>query len=424
MATTVHERLQFAYVAPQALLRAPYNPRQMSAEARAALKRGIETFGFVDPVVARAEDRLLLGGHQRLTAAEEIGLAEVPVVYVAGVSDQQAAALNVLLNNPSAQGTWDMGRLSALLSELDANGFDATLTGFDNAALEKILAWEPPPECAGDEREDVDLSVPAEPNSEPGVVYELGRHRLMCGDATNVFCWDQLMGGAVADLVWTDPPYGVSYVGKTKDALTIENDSLDPEKLEEFLRAAFGCVWTCCRPGAAWYVAAPAGPLFLPFAIVLTELRVWRQTLQWIKDAFVLGRSDYHYRHEAIFHGEKGLPETEEAEPNSALVYGWKEGAAHSWAGGRKQDTVWEVPRPKRSADHPTMKPVDLVRRALLNSSQPGDRVIDAFGGSGTTLVAAAQTGRVAYLMELDPRYCDVIRRRYADLANDPGLAP
>lgn len=399
------QNISIEHVAPDALRPAPYNPRTMTDEARARLRRGIETFGLVDPIVARRSDGLVIGGHQRLHAAKEIGVATVPVVYLDDVDDQQAAALNVLLNNPSAQGEWDMARLSELLSELDATGFDATLTGFDTDALEGILAWTPEPEKSGEESDDVDLTPPAEPKSRPGEVYQLGRHRLVCGDSTDATAWDRLMDGREADMVWTDPPYGVAYVGKTKDALTIENDALDEAGLEDLLRAALSLAWAHSRAGAVWYVAAPAGPLHLVFAKVLHDLGVWRQTIQWVKDTFVLGRSDYHYRNEPIF-------------------YGWKEGAAHYFVDDRTQDTIWEIDRPKASKDHPTMKPLALIKRALENSSRSSEIVVDPFGGSGSTLIAAEQTGRTGYLIELDPRYCDVIRRRYAELVGQPELAP
>lgn len=410
--------LSITHVAPSALTPAVYNPRQIDDASFARLKRGITEFGLVDPIIARRMDGLVIGGHQRLRAATELGLAQVPVVYLDEVSDDRAAALNVLLNNPSAQGAWDMGRLSELLTELDAHGFDATLTGFDEDALAGILAWEPEPTRAGEEADDVDLTPPAEPKSQRGEVYELGRHRLVCGDSTDAHAWELLMAGRQADGVWTDPPYGVSYEAKN-DALKqwdgrsnrpshakkVENDSLTEDALEELLRGSLSLAWAHCKPGAAWYVAGPEGPRQMPFSRVLCELGVWRHTLNWVKDAFVLGRSDYHYRHEPLW-------------------YGWKEGAAHTWNGGRAQDSVLEFPRPKKSDLHPTMKPVELVRRCIENSTNAGAIVAEPFGGSGTTLVAAEQTGRTAYVIELDPRYCDVIRRRYAELVNRPDLAP
>jgi site-specific DNA-methyltransferase (adenine-specific) len=209
--------------------------------------------------------------------------------------------------------------------------------------------------------------------------------------------------------VWTDPPYGVAYVGgvshdpkyaKKREAkgLTIENDALNDDELTDFLRASLGAAFTACKDGAAWYVAAPPGPLFHCFGTVLKDLDVWRHTLAWVKSAFVFGRSDYHYQHEAIF-------------------YGWKPGAAHKWTGDRKQSSTLNFDRPKGSENpgHPTPKPVELVEYCLGNSSGRGDVVLEPFGGSGTTLIACEKTGRIARLMELDPRYVDVIVKRWQE---------
>jgi site-specific DNA-methyltransferase (adenine-specific) len=206
--------------------------------------------------------------------------------------------------------------------------------------------------------------------------------------------WELLLGGEHADLVWTDPPYGVGYVGKTADRLQIPNDALEGRALQGLLAAAFDSALPHLRPGAAVYVAAPSGALFLDFAVVLAERNLWRQTLVWVKDQFVMGRSDYHYRHESIF-------------------YGWVPGGPHRAPPDRTQDTVWEIDRPRRSAEHPTMKPVALIARALENSTLPGQLVVDPFAGSGSTLIAAHGSGRAARLIELDPDYADVICRRF-----------
>lgn len=213
-------------------------------------------------------------------------------------------------------------------------------------------------------------------------------------------------GGRLAQAVITDPPYGVAYVGGTAEAMTIQNDNLSDADLAALLSAAFDAALCNQELGGAWFTWAPAGPTFGVFARVLAERGLWRQTLIWVKDRLVLGRGDYHYRHEPFF-------------------YGWKPGAAHREPPDRTQDSVWECPRPRTNAEHPTMKPVPLIERAIRNSTAGGDLVLDLFGGSGTTLIAAAQTGRVAALVELDPRYADVIRRRWTRWAlatgEDPG---
>jgi site-specific DNA-methyltransferase (adenine-specific) len=393
--------LTIEQVAPDKLSPAAYNPRKMSDTARAALRRGIEAFGLVDPIIARRSDNLVIGGHQRLTAAKEMGLATVPVVYLDDLDDQKAAALNVLLNNPSAQGEWDFGLLSGLLSELDASGFDATLTGFDDKQLEDLLAWTPDPGEPVEEG-DVDLTPPKEPESKLGEVYELGRHRVMCGDSTDEAQVATLAGEGTAECLWTDPPYGVSYVGKTKDALTIENDGADG--LEELLARAFAAADSAMAPGARVYCAAPAGPRNLAFRIAMLGVG-WKlhQELVWVKNAMVLGHADYHYRHEPILYGYKPGP--------GRVGRGKHEGT--KWYGDHSQTSVLEFDKPSRSAEHPTMKPLGLIRRCLLNSTKPGDKVLDVFGGSGSTLIACEQTNRTAYLMEIDARYCDVILRRY-----------
>lgn len=216
---------------------AGYNPRKMDDESRKRLEAGLLAFGIVDPFIARAEDYLLVGGHQRLVSATNLHITHGPVVLIYGLDDNQAAALNILLNNPHAQGEWDMGKLSEILSQLDANGFDATLTGFDESQLEGLLAVEP--SDAPEEADDVDLEPPVKAKSKPGTVYQLGRHRLLCGDSTDPAAWRKLLAGETLDMVWTDPPYGIAYVGKTKDALTIKNDNIDEEALDALLEKVF-----------------------------------------------------------------------------------------------------------------------------------------------------------------------------------------
>lgn len=405
------EEIHIEMVKASALNPAPYNPRKMSDKARAALKRGIEKYGLVDPIIARRSDNLVIGGHQRLKAANELGLESVPVVYV-DVDDQNAAALNVLLNNPSAQGEWDFALLSDLLSNLDAEGFDATLTGFDDEELAQMLSWTPEPERAGEEDPSVDLTPPAEPISKLGEVYQLGRHRLMCGDSRSVTDLQTLMAGRLAEVLWTDPPYGVSYVGKTKDALTIQNDGA--EGVEDLVMGIFIAADNVMAPGCRVYCAAPAGPHNLTFRVAFIAAG-WKfhEGLVWVKNTMVLGHSDYHLKHEDILYGWKPGP--------GRVGRGNHEGS--KWYGDHSQTSVFEIDKPSRNADHPTMKPPELIRRCLENSSKIADPILDTCAGSGSTLIAAEQTGRTAYLMELDPRYCDVIRNRYAALVGEPKLA-
>lgn len=233
------------------------------------------------------------------------------------------------------------------------------------------------------------------------------RHRLLCGDSRKANDMARLTDGRLADMVWTDPPYGVnisSRVGMGSGVSSsqahaqggkgIANDDLDVPQLVAFLRSAFDAALDACKPGAVWYVAAPHGPMGVAFSMVLHDLDIWHASLVWVKDSMVISRLDYHYRHEVLY-------------------YGWKPGGAHHAVPDRCQTSVFEFPRPKRSEQHPTMKPVELIRRHIENSSDPGQTILDQFAGSGSTLIACEQTGRNALLMEIDPRFCDVVVSRW-----------
>ena len=379
----------------------PYarNARTHSDAQVAQIAASIAEFGFNNPFLTHGDG--VVAGLGRLLAARKLGMASVPCLDLAHLTKTQARAY-VLANNQLAMNAgWDSEMLALELIELKADGVDLDLLGFPDVGA--LLA--PPGGLKPDVDEDEVPEAPKVAVTKLGDVITLGRHRLMCGDSTSIDAVQVLGGGQMFDMLWTDPPYGVSYVGKTKDALTIENDSLDDAGLTDFLRAALGCAWATCREGASWYVAAPAGPLNHCFSTVLKELAVWRQSLNWVKNTFAMGRSDYHYRHEPIF-------------------YGWKEGAAHYFVDDRTQDTILEFDKPARNGVHPTMKPVALVERCIENSSKPGERVLDLFGGSGSTLIAAEKTGRTAYLMELDPIYCDVIVNRWEQATGQKAVRP
>jgi len=385
-----NEHMQIVNRAITELIPYARNARTHSDAQVAQIAASIKEFGFNNPILTRGDD--VIAGHGRLLAARKLGMVEVPTVDLSHLTKTQARAYILADNQLALNAGWDTEMLALELLELQSEGVDLDLLGFNN--LEDLLGGAEEGGLLPDIDPDAVPDAPRQAITQPGDIITLGRHRLMCGDSTSIDAVHALGGGALFDLLWTDPPYGVSYVGKTKDALTIENDSLDDQGLEDFLRAAFGCALATCRPGASWYVAAPAGPLNHCFSTVLKELGVWRQSLNWVKNTFALGRSDYHYRHEPIF-------------------YGWKEGAAHYFVDDRTQDTILEFDKPSRNAEHPTMKPVALVERCIENSSQPGERVLDLFGGSGSTLIAAEKTGRIAHLMELDPIYCDVIVTRW-----------
>lgn len=370
------------------------NPRQ-NDDAVKPVMESIKRFGFAAPIVARAADREIIAGHTRWRAAQALGLPRVPVRFV-DLDPADAHLLALADNKLNEKAEWDDAAVARILSEFSLD--DAALAGWDQKELD-ALADSLIDEGDQPVEEDEPPPVPVEAVTKPGDLYELGEHRLLCGDSTVAKDVERVLAGRQADIVWTDPPYGVAYVGKTKDALTIENDALDAASLREFLGKALGLACKHSKPGAAWYVAAPSGDLFAEFGYVLgrEQLGIWKHTLVWVKDVFVLGRADYHYKHESIF-------------------YGWKPGGGHYFVADRTQDTVWEIPRPKRNAEHPTMKPVELVARALRNSSRKGDLVFEPFGGSGTTLIAAEQTGRVAAVIEKSPQYCDVIVKRWEAL--------
>lgn len=357
----------------------------------AAIARSLQALEQYKPIVVQKSTRRVLAGNHTREAALSIGWTHLDAVLV-DCDDARAHQINLADNRTQQLGGYDSAKL---LEQLQAY---PTLDGtaFEQADLDALLAaMNDANKPAGGKNEPDDVpDRQTVPISKPGDLWLLGRHRLLVGDATDPTAWSQLMAAGEADLIWTDPPYGVAYVGKTKDALTISNDTLEGAALQAFLAAAFDNAVRHLRPGAGVYVAAPAGPLFADFAAVLAARGLWRQTLVWLKDQFVMGRSDFHYRHEAIF-------------------YGWKPGASHHAPPDRTQDTIWEVPRPRRSDVHPTMKPVALIARALENTTDPGQLVVDPFAGSGSTLLACHGTGRRAALLELDPIYADVILRRW-----------
>ena len=378
----------------------PGNPRIGDVDAVAA---SLAAFGQRKPIVAKRDGTVVAGNHT-LQAARQLGWSEIAVVWVDD-DDPTAAAFALADNRTAELGSYDEAALAKLIAEVQAADEDLlAASGWTGDDLAEIIA-RLEAEKIGPSDGDPDAAPERAPAlTVPGDVWLLGPHRLLCGDATVSTDYDRVLAGDRADMVWTDPPYGVSYVGKTAEALTIDNDALTPAELESFLRAAFVNVLGALQPGGCWYTAAPPGPLFLAFGSVLHEMDVWRQTLSWVKNSFVMGRSDYHYRHEAIF-------------------YGWAPGAAHHAPSERTHDTVLEFDRPQRSADHPTMKPVSLISYCVENSSDPGQIVLDPFGGSGSTLIAAHQSRRRARLIELDPRYCDVICRRYQELTGDKPIS-
>ncbi len=388
------------YVNPSTLTAWDQNPRDNS-DAISKVADSINRWGFASPIVARSQDGRVIAGHTRLAAALSLGLDSVPVRFM-DLDEQSANALALADNRLGEVADWDVDTLTDILQSLQEDGVDLDGLGWEGSELDDLLQSIDPILPDGSEDDVPDLQE-GEADSQPGQVYQLGPHRLICGDSTDPDIWEKLMDGERAKCVWTDPPYGIAYVGGTDEKLTILNDDLDEHQLYNLLAQSLGNACNHCESGASWYVASPPGPLFYQFATVLSELEIWKHTLVWAKDRLVLGRSDYHYRHEAIF-------------------YGWKPGAAHYFVDDRTKTTLLEFDRPTRSKEHPTMKPVALVASMIENSTKPGWIVAEPFGGSGTTLLACATLGRRARLIELDPKYCDVIRRRWTQYAKQNGV--
>lgn len=343
----------------------------------------IKQFGFAQPLVVDKNNVLIIG-HCRLIAAKRLGLREVPVLKMEQLTEEQAQKLR-LLDNKLNESEWDMDLLLEDVPELDWSDFD--------------IDWDLPEIDADDAEviEDEAPEPPEEPKTKPGYLYQLGRHRLLCGDATSVDALEKLMGGQKCDLYLTDPPYNVDYVGKTKDALKIENDKKDDSEFRQLLVDSFSAAKANMKGGAAFYIwHADSEGFNFRGACRDVDWQV-RECLIWKKNQMVLGRQDYQWQHEPC-------------------LYGWNDGGSHAWYSDRKQTTILEFDKPSRNGEHPTMKPVKLFDYLIKNSSKKGDIVLDSFGGSGTTIIACEQNGRNGYSTELDPKYCDVIVQRYINL--------
>lgn len=377
------------------------NPRK-NDHAVDRVAAAIKEFGFRVPIVAKS-DGLIVDGHLRLKAAKKLGLETVPVLLADDLSPAQIKAFRLSVNKMAELAEWDDEMLAVELTDLKDMGFDLDLTGFSTDEIEALLA---PTGTEGLTDEDAVPEVPEAPVTVLGDVWLLGKHRVMCGDSTSIDAVEKLMAGGGADMLLTDPPYnvalGVAPVHQSKktnrrvDGLTIINDDLSDDAFRQLLRDAFTTAATAMKPGAVFYIwhAASEGYNFLG-ACKDAGLQV-RQCLIWKKSALVMGRQDYQWKHEPC-------------------LYGWKDGAGHLWASDRKQTTILEFDKPHRNDVHPTMKPVGLFEYQMLNNTKGGDIVLDLFGGSGTTIIAAEKNGRYGYLMELDPKYVDVIVQRWQE---------
>ena len=379
----------------------PYekNPR-INDGAVDAVAKSIQEFGWQQPIVVD-KDLVVIVGHTRLKAAEQLGLTEVPVVVANHLTPEQVQAYRIADNKTGEIAEWDYNLLPMELKDLQNADFDLSVLGFDSDELDKLLNGDTEDTVTEGETEpDAVPEVPEDAASVPGTVYQLGKHRLLCGDATKAEDVAWLMGEEKANLWLTDPPYNVAYEGS--NGMTIENDNMEDAQFRKFLRDSFLCVHDRMEPGASFYIfhADSEGYNFRG-ACHDIGLKV-RQCLIWKKNALVLGRQDYQWLHEPA-------------------LYGWKDGAAHAWYNDRSQTTVMEFDKPKHNDVHPTMTPVEMLVYLIKNSSKRGETVIDTFGGSGSTLIACEQTGRICRTMELDPKYCDVIRRRWAEFRYGEG---
>lgn len=370
---------------------AKYNPRRISDHQMESLKQSIQRFGFVDPVIVNDRTGVLVGGHQRIKAAKELGLEAVPVVGV-NLDEAEEKALNVALNKIS--GEWDLDLLRGVLEDVQAAGLDLSLTGFTENEWQAMGGTPSAVQGLTDPDEVPELPEEAENITQPGDLWILGEHRLLCGDSTKAEDVARVMNGEKADMLLTDPPYNVAYVGGTKDKLTIKNDSMGDEQFRLFLRDAYIAADSVLKQGAVFYIWHDDSNGYNFRGAAKDAGWKVRQCLIWKKSSLVLGRQDYQWQHEAC-------------------LYGWKDGASHLWAADRKQTTILEFGKPSRNGEHPTMKPVALFEYLMLNNTKGGDVILDSFGGSGTTLIAAERNGRVARILELDPQYCDVIVKRW-----------
>lgn len=353
------------------------------------------------PIVVQRSTRYVLAGNHTLKAATSLGWPDIDAVLL-DVDDEHARKIVLSSNRTADVGTYDDQALAELLESLEG---DYEGTGYDEEDLAGLLADVQELPAVLNDPDDVP-ETPPEPLSQPGDAWCLGPHRLLCGDSTDIAAVETMLDGDRCDCMWTDPPYGVNYVGKTADALTIQNDG--EADLTELLAGAFAVATAALKPGAPVYVAHPPGALSLTFRLAFDDAGwSFRQGLIWLKNTIVLGRSDYHYKHEPILYGFTAGGE------------GRRGRGGDAWFGDNAQTSVFEVPKPARNADHPTMKPTELVAMALRNSCPPGGLVYEPFGGSGTTLIAAHTTGRIARVCELDPRYVDVILKRWAALTGD-----
>ena len=376
----------------------PYvnNARTHSPEQLVKLRSSLREFGFINPVIID-RDFNVIAGHGRIAAAKEEGITEVPCVFVDYLSEAQKKAYILADNRMALDAGWDEELLRIEIESLQGADFDVSLTGFGEDEIADLFAGDGEKDVKDD---DFDLSAALEKAAfvERGDIWTVGRHRLMCGDATSAEDVAALMDGKKANLIVTDPPYGVSF--KSSGGLTIQNDSMKGDEFYTFLYNSFLCMVEHLESGGAAYVFhADTEGLNFRKAFVDAGFHLAGVCI-WVKNSLVLGRSDYQWQHEPV-------------------LYGFLKNGKHPWYSDRKQTTIWNYDKPKRNKNHPTSKPLDLLGYPISNSSQENAIVLDTFGGSGSTLMACEQTDRICHMMELDEKYASVILRRYVEDTGD-----
>lgn len=388
--------LQVEQLAVASLMPYARNARTHGESQIAQIAASISEFGFVNPILV-GEDNGIIAGHGRLMAAKLLGLDEVPIIRLAHLTDTQRRALVIADNKIAENAGWDEEMLKLELQTLQSEMFDLDVLGFDDEALEALLEDEATT-SAGQTDEDDAPEVPVQAVSVEGDLWICGDHRVLCGDSTQLATLEKLMGQDLADMVFTDPPYNVNYANSAKDKLRgknrpIQNDNLG-EGFGQFLYDACSNMLMFCKGGM--YVCMSSSELHTLHQAFVKAGGRWSTFVIWAKNTFTMGRADYQRQYEPI-------------------LYGWKDGNDHFWCGARDQGDVWFVNKPRVNDLHPTMKPVELVERAIANSSKTKDIVLDSFGGSGSTMIACEKTRRRARLVELDPKYVDVIVRRWQE---------
>ena len=370
------------------------NPRTHAPAQVAQIAASMKAWGWTNPILVGA-DNDILAGHARLAAARQLGMTEVPVIQLGHLTEAQRRGLVIADNQLAITGAgWDEETLRLELAALHEESFDLSLVGFDEGELARLLAQQDATEGLTDE--DAIPHIQETPVTTLGDCWRLGAHRVACGDATEVVAVERLMGAETADLVFTDPPYNVDYEGYTEDKLTIQGDKMTPAQFQQFLLATFSSYRRIVKPGASIYVChSSSWQREFQGAMEAAGFQVRCQII-WAKNTFAWGFGRYKFQHEPLFYGH---------------VAGQKD----AWYGDKSQSTLWEEKKPAANRIHPTAKPVELVERALVNSSKAGDIVADLFGGSGSTLIGCERRGRKARLMEIDPKYADCIVRRWQE---------